>query len=103
MKTTKSWKTILSPRATYFKQIDEVDSAIDNVNEQLSQVKSYYRFRIFILALWLSCAYLLVRLSWFVTWVAQEKTELHCWREVKAKNITPVFTCEKILPKTGAH
>lgn len=44
--------------------------------------------------------YFLVYSSGFVTGVAQEKTELRCWREVKAKNITPVFTCEKVLPKT---
>ena len=47
--------------------------------------------------------YFLVYSAGFITGVAQDKTELHCWREVKAKNITPVFTCEKVLPKTGAH
>jgi len=47
--------------------------------------------------------YFLVYSSGFVTWVSQEKTQLYCWREVKAKNITPVFTCEKILPRTWAH
>jgi hypothetical protein len=47
--------------------------------------------------------YFLVYSAGFVTGVAQDKTELHCWREVKAKNITPVFTCEKTLPRTGAH
>lgn len=47
--------------------------------------------------------YWLVFLAGFVTWVAQDKTELYCRREVKAKNITPVFTCEKTLPRTWAH
>lgn len=47
--------------------------------------------------------YFIVYSAGFVTGVAQNKTELYCWREVKAKNITPVFTCEKVLPKTGAH
>lgn len=47
--------------------------------------------------------YFLVYSAGFVTGVAQEKTQLYCWREVKAKNITPVFTCEKILPRTWAN
>jgi len=47
--------------------------------------------------------YFLVYSAGFVTGVAQNKTELYCWREVKAKNITPVFTCEKVLPRTGAY
>lgn len=103
MKTTKSWKTILSPIETYFKQIDEVCDAMYRVKKQLRQVKSYAFVRYVFLLTLLIVMYGIVWLSGFVMWVAQEKTELRCWREVKAKNITPIFTCEKILPKTGAH
>lgn len=103
MKTTKSWKSILSPIETYFKQVDEVCDAMYRVKEQLRQIKSYAIGRYVLLLTLLIVMYVMVWLSGFVTWVAQEKTELRCWREVKAKNITPVFTCEKTLPRTGAH
>lgn len=37
----------------------------------------------------------------FLFWVSQNQTEMFCFRESKAENITPIFTCT--LPKTGAQ
>lgn len=103
MKTTKSWKVILSPLQTYLQQVKEVRNALYIAREQLRQIPSYWVARVIILIVALLCSHFLVWSSWFVTWVSQDKTELHCRREVKAKNITPVFTCEKTLPRTGAN
>jgi len=76
------------------------------IQEQQRQKRLWYLPIIFERIVLLGVAtfmYFLVYSAGFVTGVAQEKTELHCWREVKAKNVTPVFTCEKTLPRTGAN